>query len=197
MGARVCKALRLISVLQLSGDRGRRGARLPQRGRLRQRRGWRRLQPPNHKGPSEGSWHLGSLHDAVGRGEGVRWGHIRGWAQGADWGPRGADESACGTTDCHCGGAVPSSSPQPRSSSHLGGPGGGQQEPQGLRVCGAHCHFGLIAPLFSGLSFGRLRRARASPLRISSSLSLGLHRAGAPLGFVCEGGWCRVQRRWL
>lgn len=29
MGARVCKALRLISVLQLSGDRGGRGARLP------------------------------------------------------------------------------------------------------------------------------------------------------------------------
>lgn len=48
-------------------------------------------------------------------------GHIRGWASGADGGPQGGDESACGTTDCHCGEAVPSSSPQPRSSSHLGG----------------------------------------------------------------------------
>lgn len=52
--------------------------------------------------------------------------------EGAAWEPWGEDKSACGTTDCRCGGAVPSSSPQPRSSSHLRGPGGGQQEPQGL-----------------------------------------------------------------
>lgn len=54
-------------------------------------------------------------------------GTSRGGAWGAAWGLWGEDESVCGTTDCCCGGAVPSSSPQSRSSSHLGGQGQGNR----------------------------------------------------------------------
>lgn len=89
LGARVCKALGLVSALRLSGDRGGTGARLPRRGRLRQRRGWRRLQPPNHKGPSAGSWHLGSSHNASEPRRGCA---VGGTSVAGPGGPRGEDE---------------------------------------------------------------------------------------------------------
>lgn len=60
----VCKALRLSPVTHLSGDMVRRAGTAPERGCLGQRRGWWRLQPPNHKGALEGSWSLGSLYEA-------------------------------------------------------------------------------------------------------------------------------------
>lgn len=79
---------------------------------------------------------------------------------------------------------MPSSSPQPRSSSHLWGQGEGSGNLKGSeRVCGVSCHFGLIALLVSLCLFGLCVCLASQNFFISFPLPLLFCTT---LGFVCD-----------